>query len=159
MIDPKDILKVSLFAGLNDAEHAVIANVMTSDTFPEGHVIYRENEIGCSCIYIIKRGKVDVLKMNTDGDPLTLAVLKDGDFFGEFSFFDRRPHSASTIVSAPDTLVLSLQRPDFDQVAAKHPEIGYKVLINIVSEISAVIRRMNASYVDMSGYMFGRSRR
>lgn len=132
---------------------------MTGDTFPEGHVVYRENEVGCSCIYIIRRGKVDVFKMSTDGEPLMLAVLKEGNFFGEFSFFDHRPHSATTVVSAPDTLVLSLQRPDFDRVVESHPLIGYKVLINIISEISEVIRRMNAGYVDMTGYLFGRTKR
>lgn len=159
MVTSKDIEKISLFGGLNDAERTIIANVMTGDTFPEGHTVYRENEIGCACVYIIRRGKVDVLKMNTDGDPLTLAVLREGNFFGEFSFFDHKAHSASTVVSAPDTVVLSLQRPDFDRVAEMYPMIGYKVLINIIQEISAVIRRMNASYVDMAGYMFGRSRR
>lgn len=158
MVTAKDIEKISLFKSLNDAELAIVASVMTDDTFPEGHVVYRENETGCSCVYIIKRGKVDVLKMNTDGDPLTLAVLKMGNFFGEFSFFDRKPHSASTVVSAPDTVVLSLQRPDFDRVAEAYPVIGYKVLVNIINEISAVIRKMNASYVDMAGYMFGRLR-
>lgn len=159
MVNSKDIARITLFEGLSDPERAVAASVMTADTFPEGHVVYRENEVGCSCIYIIKRGKVDVLKLNTDGDPLTLAVLKEGNFFGEFSFFDHKAHSASTVVSARDTVVLSLQRPDFDKVAEQYPAIGYKILINIVTEISSVIRRMNASYVDMAGYMFGRSRR
>jgi CRP-like cAMP-binding protein len=148
-----------LFDGLGDPERAIIANVMTGDTFPEGHVVYRENEVGCSCIYIVKRGKVDVLKRSTDGDALTLAVLKEGNFFGEFSFFDHKAHSASTVVSSPDSIVLSLQRPDFDRVVEQYPAIGCKVLVNIVHEISAVIRKMNASYVDMAGYMFGRAAR
>jgi CRP-like cAMP-binding protein len=159
MVDHKDLARISLFQGLTEAERMIVANVMTGDTFPEGHVVYRENEVGCACIYIIKRGRVDVFKINTDGDPLTLAVLKQGDFFGEFSFFDRKPHSASTVVSENDTVVLSLQRPDFDSVVESYPVIGYKVMINIVHEISAVIRKMNASYVDMAGYMFGRSTR
>jgi CRP/FNR family transcriptional regulator, cyclic AMP receptor protein len=158
MVDQKDLARIVLFEGLTEAERMVVANVMTGDTFPEGHEIYHENEVGCSCIYIIKRGRVDVFKMNTDGDPLTLAVLKQGNFFGEFSFFDHKPHSASTVVSERDTVVMSLQRPDFDKVVESYPMIGNKVLINIVHEISAVIRRMNASYVDMAGYMFGRSR-
>jgi CRP/FNR family transcriptional regulator, cyclic AMP receptor protein len=158
MVDQKDLARIVLFEGLTEAERMIVANVMTGDTFPEGHVVYKENEVGCSCVYIIKRGRVDVLKMNTDGDPLTLAVLKQGNFFGEFSFFDHKPHSASTVVSEPDTVVMSLQRPDFDKVVESYPMIGYKVLINIVHEISAVIRRMNSSYVDMAGYMFGRSR-
>lgn len=159
MVDARDIEKVSLFEGLTEAERTVVAGAMTGDVFPEGHVVYRENEVGCSCIYIIRRGKVDVYKTNTDGDPLALAVLKEGNFFGEFSFFDHKPHSATTVVAVPDTLVLSLQRPDFDRVVASYPLVGYKVLINIVQEISSVIRKMNASYVDMTGYMFGRLKR
>jgi CRP-like cAMP-binding protein len=155
MVESRDIENISLFEGLAEEERIIIADVMTGDTFPEGHVVYRENEVGCACIYIIRRGKVDVYKMNTDGDPLTLAVLKQG----EFSFFDHKAHSATTVVSSPDTIVLSLQRPDFDRVAVVYPRIGYKVLINIVHEISAVIRRMNASYIDMTGYMFGRTKR
>ena len=159
MVDQKDLARISLFEGLTEAERMVVANVMTGDTFPEGHVVYKENEVGCACIYIIKRGRVDVFKQNTDGDPLTLAVLKQGNFFGEFSFFDRKPHSASTVVSEKDTVVLSLQRPDFDKVVESYPMVGYKVMINIVHEISSVIRRMNSSYVDMAGYMFGRTTR
>lgn len=156
MVDARDIERISLFEGLNDAERMIVAGAMTSDTFPEGHVVYREHEVGCACIYIIRRGKVDVYKMNSDGERLALAVLKEGNFFGEFSFFDHKAHSASTVVAAPDTVVLSLQRPDFDRVVETYPMIGYKVLINIVHEISSVIRKMNASYMDMTGYMFGR---
>lgn len=159
MVDAGTIENISLFDGLNDAERMIIAGAMTSDTFPEGHVVYREHEVGCACIYIIRRGKVDVYKMNTDGERLSLAVLKAGNFFGEFSFFDHKPHSASTVVAAPDTVVLSLQRLDFDLVAEAYPAIGYKILVNIINEISSVIRRMNSSYIDMAGYMFGRLKR
>jgi CRP-like cAMP-binding protein len=158
MINAQDLEKISLFAGLTGAEREVLSSVMTGDTFPEGHVVYRENEVGCACIYIVRRGKVDVTKMSTDGERLSLAVLKEGNFFGEFSFFDHKPHSASTVVASPDTVVLSLQRPDFDRVVEAYPIIGYKVMVNIVHEISAVIRKMNASYMDMTGYMFGTKR-
>lgn len=159
MVDARDLQGISLFEGLSDAEREVVASVMTGDTFPEGHVVYREHEVGCACIYIIRRGKVDVYKMNTDGERLSLAVLKERHFFGEFSFFDHKSHSATTVVAAPDTVVLSLQRPDFDRVVETYPMVGYKVLINIIHEISSVIRKMNASYVDMAGYMFGKIKR
>ena len=156
MVDGRDIEKISLFEGLSDAERMIIAGAMTGDIFPEGHVVYREQEVGCACIYIVRRGKVDVYKMNSDGESLSLAGLQEGNFFGEFSFFDHKPHSATTVVAKPDTIVLSLQRPDFDRVVEEYPMIGYKVLINIINEISSVIRRMNAGYVDMTDYMFGR---
>ena len=159
MVPSRDIEKISLFTGLTEEELMIVANAMTRDTFPESHTVYRENEVGCACVYIIRKGKVDVIKTSIDGDPMTLTVLRAGDFFGEFSFFDSKPHSASTIVAEDGTVVLSLQRPDFDRVLESYPRIGNKVLINVIHEISTVIRRMNASHVDMAGYMFGRTRR
>lgn len=150
---------VSLFEGLNDAERRIIAAAMTSDAFPEGHTVYRENEIGSACLYIVRKGSVDVCKTSNDGNLMTLAVLREGDFFGEISFFDGKPHSAATIVSSPEAVVLSLPRPEFDRVSDAHPRIGYRVLINIIHEISTVVRRMNANYVDMTGYLFGKTKR
>lgn len=158
MVSAADIQNVSLFKGLTLDELAIIAGAMTGDTFPEGHVVYRENEVGCACIYIIRKGKVDVIKRSTDGDPMAIAVLREGNFFGEFSFFDSKPHSAATVVAEHGTIVFSLQRPDFEKAIEHNPWIGYKMLINIIHEISSVIRKMNASYIDMTGYMFGRMR-
>ncbi len=159
MVDANDIQKISLFQGLNIDELTIISGAMTSDTFSEGHVVYRENEAGSASVYIIRKGKVDVTKTSTDGEPMTLTVLREGDFFGELSFFDSKPHSASTIVAENGTIVISLQRRDFDRVVESYPRVGYKVLINIIHEISKVIRRMNANHVDMAGYMFGRTKR
>jgi CRP-like cAMP-binding protein len=159
MLDATDIQKISLFEGLTFDELTIIANAMTCDTFPEGHVVYRENEVGHSCVYVIRKGKVDVTKTGTDGDPMALTVLREGNFFGELSFIDGKPHSASTIVAEHGTVVLSLQRTDFDRVVDSYPRIGFKVLINIIHEISRVIRSMNVNYADMAGYMFGRTKR
>jgi CRP-like cAMP-binding protein len=159
MVDARVLEKISLFEGLNVTEREIVASVMTLDTFPEGHVVYRENEVGCACIYIVHKGKVDVTRMNTDSNPLPLTVLREGNFFGELSFFDFKPHSATTMVSVPDTTVLSLHRPDFDRVVETYPLIGYKVLINIIHAISSVIRNMNDSYINMTDYMFGQTKR
>lgn len=159
MVNEKDIQKISLFQGLTLNELTIVASAMTGDTFPEGHVVYHENVVGSACVYIIQKGKVDVTKTSTDGEPMTLTVLREGDFFGELSFFDSKKHSASTVVAENGTIVFSLQRPDFDRLVDSHPRIGNKVLINIIHEISKVIRRMNANHVDMAGYMFGRSKR
>jgi len=158
MVSTADIQDISLFKGLTVEELSVIAGAMTGDTFPEGHEVYRENEVGCACIYIIRKGKVDVIKQSTDGDPMPLTVLREGRFFGELSFFDCKPHSATTVVAEHGTIVFSLQRPDFDKAIEHNPRIGYKMLINIINEISSVIRKMNTSHIDMAGYMFGRRR-
>jgi len=159
MVKDKDIEELSLFKGLSGDELKAIAEIVTSDIFPAGHQIFEESEVTCPCIYIIRKGKVDVQKRNKDGDLLTLSVQRDGSFFGELSFIDNKPHSATLTTAAEESVVLKIDRSDFDKFIQRYPAAGYKVLMNIVQDISQLVRRMNTQYVDMAGYVSGRTKR
>jgi len=115
--------------------------------------------VTCPCIYIIQKGKVDVQKHNKDGDTLTLSVQREGSFFGELSFIDNKPHSATLTTASEESVVLKIDRNDFDKLVQRYPNAGYKVLMNVVQDISQLVRRMNTQYVDMAGYVFGRTKR
>lgn len=53
---------------------------------------------------------------------MTLARLKEGDFFGEISLLTGKPRTASVKVLQPAELV-RLTKKDFDQITANHPEV------------------------------------
>ena len=159
MVKVKDIEELPLFKGLSGDELKAIAEIITSDTHPAGKPIFEEGEVTCPCIYIIQKGKVDVQKHNKDGDTLTLSVQREGSFFGELSFIDNKPHSATLTTAAEESVVLKMDRGDFDKLIVRYPGAGYKVLMNIVQDISSLVRRMNTQYVDMAGYVFGRTKR
>lgn len=159
MVKVKDIEELSLFKGLTGDELKAIAEIVTSDTFPAGKPVFEEGEVTCPCIYIIQKGKVDVQKRNKDGDLLTLSVQREGSFFGELSFIDNKPHSATLTTAAEESVVLKIDRNDFEKFVQRYPNAGYKLLMNIVMDISQLVRRMNTQYVDMAGYVFGRTKR
>lgn len=159
MVNVRDIESLSLFKGLTADELKDVANIITQDTYPAGHQIFEEGEKGCPCIYIIRKGKIDVQKRNKDGDLLTLSVQREGSFFGELSFIDNKPHSATMTTATEETVVLKLDRSDFDKLVERNPRVGYKILLNVVEEISLLVRKMNSQYVDMAGYVFGRTKR
>ena len=46
-----------------------------------------------------------------------------------------------------------------DLLALHIAAAGYKVLMNVTQDISQLVRRMNTQYVDMAGYVFGRTKR
>jgi CRP-like cAMP-binding protein len=159
MVKFKDIENLQLFKGLTEDELKAIAEIITPDIFPAGRQIFEESEITCPCIYIIQKGKVDVQKRNKDGDLLTLTVQREGSFFGELSFIDNKPHSATLTTAAEESVVLKLDRGDFDKFVVRYPSAGYKLLMNIVQDISQLVRQMNTQFVDMAGYVFGRTKR
>lgn len=59
-------------------------------------VIFEEGDAGGE-LFVIADGEVEILKRTDAGEPLTLARLKAGDFFGEMAFVDESPRSASAI--------------------------------------------------------------
>lgn len=159
MVKVKDIEALSLFKGLTEDELKAIAEIITPDIYPAGKQIFEEGEVTCPCIYIIQKGKVDVQKRNKDGDLLTLSVQRDGSFFGELSFLDNKPHSATMTTASQESVVLKLDRSDFDKLVQRYPAAGYKVLMNVMQDISQLLRRMNTQFVDMADYVYGRTKR
>lgn len=73
--------------------------------FNEGKRLIRENDYSRK-LYILKKGKVRVYKEYMGGK-ITLAILGAGEIFGELSFFDSKPRSASVeTISEVDAIVI-----------------------------------------------------
>ena len=74
-----------------------------TQTLPADTVICREGDL-TKDLYIIVSGKLMVCsRNNTMVTPL--AYLSDGDYFGEFSFFDNQARSADVIAVKETTLL------------------------------------------------------
>ncbi|MBI5756582.1 MAG: cyclic nucleotide-binding domain-containing protein [Nitrospirae bacterium] len=156
MVEPKSLREIYFFSDLNDNELGVISKVLKEKDFKTGATVFKEGEDGQS-LYIIKRGEVKACKSTPEGDLLTLMLHKDGEIFGEMSFLDGRPRSA-TIVAITDTKTYVLEQGDFETLVDNHPRLIYKLLKNIVFHIHSIVRGMNSRYLEMINYMWGRKR-
>jgi CRP-like cAMP-binding protein len=86
-IKPDYLRKVPLFANLSDAELNGIINSPDNgyEEYGMKQGIIREAEIG-DCMYVILEGTVEVsIKGGGSGREITIATLREGDFFGEQS--------------------------------------------------------------------------
>ncbi|NOZ77823.1 MAG: Crp/Fnr family transcriptional regulator [Acidobacteria bacterium] len=144
------IANVELFSGLDQDELRSIAQLV--------HVrhIEREGKIfdagdRADAVYIVSKGKVNIVITSPDGKELILAVLGEGQIFGEMGLLEAAPRSAS-VVAATQVELLSISRSDFDQLLDQHPRISRKLL----AVISQRLRRANAkmeslAYMDVAG--------
>ncbi|MEN3044300.1 MAG: cyclic nucleotide-binding domain-containing protein [Candidatus Hydrothermales bacterium] len=97
--------------------------------FLEGEVIFSEGEKGDE-IYLIKKGKVRIFKRFEESEK-TLAILKEGDIFGEIAPLDGKPRSA-TAVALENTVVEVLDKESILNIINSHPIVKY--LINTLAE-------------------------
>jgi CRP-like cAMP-binding protein len=76
--------------------------------YEDGEVIFEEDSVGQE-FYIIESGKVEI-SQRTGGRKTTIAVLEDGDFFGEMASLTDSPRSATaTALGRAKLMCLSMQ--------------------------------------------------
>lgn len=105
---------------------------MTVETnSPGGTILFRQGDES-NAFYIIKTGKVRIIQnMNPDGSGgRELAILKDGEFFGEMGVIEDSPRSAAAVV-LEDACLLKVKRTDFDNLMALNPGIAMKIMVTI----------------------------
>ena len=138
------IKNVPLFSGLKETEVKRIAGKMNRDHYPKDTVIFLESDEGDS-LFIIQNGRVKISRISEDGGEVILAILKDGDFFGEMSILDGQLRSAN-VMAIEDSDILALRREDFMKLLLHHPEIS----IQLLKELAHRIRQSDSQIKSLS---------
>ena len=87
-----------------------------------GQVLFNEGDRG-EIMYLIREGKIKITKGKGDEEK-TLAVLKEGDFFGEMAIIDGSPRSAGAVALTPVSLLV-IDKESFKEKLRENPLIEY----------------------------------
>jgi len=117
--------KVPLFGQMSLEQLEVISRIVSEISFFRGEVIFKESEIGDE-LYIIVEGKVAIFKNYRTQHELTLATLKETDYFGEMAVLDNEPRSA-TVVAVEDAKLLSISGARLRDIIQQKPEIAFEI--------------------------------
>lgn len=151
-----NVESISIFSDLTDEEIRVLKDFLDLREYAPNEVIYTEGEKGDS-LNIIIEGKVRINKQMVEGDQFCISTLKEGDVFGIMSFLDGSKHDA-TIVSDQKTVLMVLEREDFNNLYSSSPLIAAKVLKRLAMHLASIVRNMNTQYMDLMHLMFRRSK-
>jgi CRP-like cAMP-binding protein len=114
--------RVPIFSDLSrDAFLAVTAG-MVLHRVGAGSVVLHESDTGTS-FFVVASGSLAVSKRDDRGEPVVLAHLGEGDFFGEMALLSGAPRAASVTAEAPCEL-LELRAEDLREVVARHPHVA-----------------------------------
>lgn len=131
MFDVATLRGIPLFRDFAEDEVARIAGTVTHRTYPKHDFIVREGDPG-NTFFVLLRGSVSVCRIMPDGREMILAILKEGDFFGEMAMFDSSLRSAS-IKTLTEVEVGAIRYGDFLVLLDGNPRIG-RSLVTVLSD-------------------------
>jgi CRP/FNR family cyclic AMP-dependent transcriptional regulator len=139
-----DALKnVPFFRRLSQKDVAALAKRLIMRRFGSGQIIFHLGD-PAGLLYIITNGKIKISHASSDGQEAVLAILGNGDFFGELALLDDSPRSATAEAIEP-TETLTLHRDDFLSFLDNNPLFARHVL-NI---LAFRIRHLNNQISDI----------
>jgi small-conductance mechanosensitive channel len=121
---------VDIFAPLTEEEIKQLASASMRHIFAPGESVIRAGDEGSS-MFVVHNGRVCV-QISDNGRPRTVAVLKDGDFFGEMALFTGEPRTAH-VVAMEETEVLEIGHEAMKHLFDTNPDL-VESLSHIIAE-------------------------
>ena len=135
---------VALFWDLSEEELGYISEKMIARHYKSGKFIFLEDSEGEQCFFVVQ-GSVKVTRLSKDGREVILAMLNEGEFFGEMALLDGESRSAN-VIALEETEVLTLNREDFLVVLHDYPQIA----IQLLKEMADRLRKSDRQIASLS---------
>ena len=133
---------VELFSAMTLEQLEAIHSCLTEQHYTKGEVIFNEGDIGDE-LYIVADGQVDILLNLKSDEPLHLATVKAGNYFGEMSVLDRDPRSAAARV-AEDARLFVLKGEQLKELIYVMPEIAFTIFRVLSERLRRSDRRLDS---------------
>jgi len=142
------IKQIPVFHELTNKQIREIENLVHKRRYKSGETVFKQHAPG-EGMFIILSGRIKIFTEDKQKTKKTLALLGNGEFFGELSLLDSDTRSA-TAIAHEDCLLLAFLRPDLQSLSKRSPETGNKILFNLAKIISARLRKTSEEITETS---------
>src|SRR4030042_1349812 len=115
-----------VFRDLSPREIDEIDRMTAMSTCQRGKVFYTPGETG-EVLFIRKRGKVNLYRINPDGKKLVTATIEAGTVFGEMSIIAQGMHDTFAEAAEECTLCV-MSRSDIEHLILTKPQVGLRFM-------------------------------
>lgn len=139
----KFLRNVSVFDHFSDYELYLFTKYLHLRNFALKESIFKEGDGGFA-FYIILDGLVDIytsdLSATNDDDLNYVTQLSKYNYFGELALLEQQNKRNATAVCAKNTTLLTIFKPDLDELIERNPVVGAKLLQGLSTIVS---KRLN----------------
>jgi CRP-like cAMP-binding protein len=104
-VDVVELLaRAELFRALDDSALAELAGAARPVTLQRNATAFEE-DAPAEDLYVVRSGRIAIVRRSPDGRESVVALMEEGDLFGEMSMFDGKGRSANARALEPSELV------------------------------------------------------
>ena len=129
-----------IFRDLNSRELEEIERMTAMSTCRRGRVFYTPGETG-EVLFILKRGRVNLYRINPDGKKLITSTIGAGTVFGEMSLVCQGMHDTFA-EAAEDCTLCVMSRSDVEHLLLSKPRVALRFMELIANRLREVEIRM-----------------
>ena len=133
---------VPLFAALPEGQLTLLTRVVGRKSYPRNSTIINAGD-PTDALYIVISGRLKVMMSDDEGREVILAILGQGEFFGEMGLIDEAPRAATVIAIEPCEL-LTINKLDFKKCLAENFEIGVGVMKGLVKRLREADKKIGS---------------
>ena len=145
MEDVKLLKKLEIFKDLSSFETAKVGKLLKAVDSKKGDRIVSLGDEGDS-LFIVKSGEAIVTRGDGQGNEETLAVLGEGDHFGEIAIIDLQPRSAD-VSAMVDSKLLEIKRKDLEDLFSHDSSLAAKVYHSFALTLCRRLRDANENVI------------
>ena len=140
MADAEFLTTVPIFSHLNPEQLQPLTGKLHRRRYQRGEVVFHQDD-PADRLHIIVHGKVRISITSEDGREKDLALLQQGECFGEMALLDGSRRSATASAIDPlETMILF--REDFLEFLDQHPEVVEDTTGMLTRRLRAVNRML-----------------
>jgi len=134
--------RINLLRSLDSDGIQRVDRVATHRRVQRRELIFGPEDRG-DAIYLLKQGRVKLSRFDDRGREITLAILEEGEFFGEEALAgaERRNAYAEAL---EESLVCRVDRADFESLLEDHPTLALDVAKQISERLLGARERIEA---------------
>ena len=150
VVSPLLIRNVPLFSLLRDTQLVLLTEVLLRKPYPKNSTVVAAGD-PADALYIVISGRLKVLMSDKEGKEVILAILNQGDFFGEMGLIDQAPRSA-TVVAIDSCELLTMTRADFTKCLQNNFDLTMNVILGLVKRLREADRKIGSlALMDVCG--------
>ena len=136
------LARAELFGELAPDEVAVLAEAARAVSFPRNALVFEAGDPAGE-LYVVRSGRIAIASRAPDGRESVVALMEEGDLFGEMSFFDGQGRSALARALEPSELI-AVPFPPIRAVLDQRPTLLWPV----VALLAGRLRSTNSALAD-----------
>lgn len=135
------LTQIPIFDNLKKKDITKFFTLIHIRNYSDGEIVFRQDDPGVG-LYIVRSGQFDVYKEFDDLTRKKIAVLKEGEFFGEISLLNESKRSA-TVVSFGESVLFGLFKPDLLGLMESDPRLGLSIVYRLAQVVAERLRLVN----------------